>query len=107
MKGEYDVCVRPPNDAEWQDEACKCYKMSTTDAYIMNAKFILEVQSEFKKIVESYLNRGRNIGIFLAWNGKASDCSKLFEVTEVLHRGECEMPRWVKYFADPMKAMTQ
>ena len=43
MNREYDVYICPPDDAEWQDEACKCHKMSTTDAYIMNAKFILEV----------------------------------------------------------------
>lgn len=43
--------------------------------------------------------------MLLAWNGRSSDCSKLFELTEVSHKGVLHMPRWVKYFGDPMVAI--
>ena len=48
---------------------------------------------------------GDKVGMFLAWNGKGSDCAKLFEVTDVLYRGQLFMPEGVKYFADPMGAI--
>ncbi len=41
--------------------------------------------------------------MLLAWNGRASDCSKLFELTEVEYWGMLFiMPDNVEYFSDPM-----
>jgi hypothetical protein len=45
--------------------------------------------------------------MLLAWNGRASDCSKLFELTEVEYWGLLFMPDNVEYFSDsivPIKA---
>lgn len=46
-----------------------------------------------------------SVGMMVAWNGKGSDCSKLFHLTEVEYPGTLYMPRWVEYFCDPMRAI--
>ena len=106
VKGEFDRYVRPPADSVWEPEACASHKLKATDSCIMNARSIVDEWKDMKDEMEKYLDGGRKVGMILAWNGKGSDCSKLFEVSEVLHRGVCEMPRWVKYFGDPMCAMS-
>jgi hypothetical protein len=34
-----------------------------------------------KEDIEGYLDGGNKVGMLLAWNGRSSDCSKLFEVS--------------------------
>ena len=84
--GESDWYVKPPDDAEWDEHACAPHGLRPTSPVIMNAKSIVDVWPEFKKDVEVRLEGGK-VGMFLAWNGKGSDLTKLFEVTEVIHRG--------------------
>ncbi|EJK64049.1 hypothetical protein THAOC_15253 [Thalassiosira oceanica] len=102
--GESDWYIKPPDDAEWDEHACAPHGLKPTSPVIMEAKSIEDVWPEFKQEVEAKLEGGK-VGMFLAWNGKGSDLTKLFEVTEVLYRGQLYMPEGVKYFADPMNAI--
>ena len=102
--GEKDWYVKPPDNAEWDDHACAPHGLKPSSPEIVNAKSLVDVWSEFKKEVEDSLS-GDKVGMFLAWNGKGSDCAKLFEVTDFLYRGQLFMPEGVKYFADPMGAI--
>jgi hypothetical protein len=51
---------------------------------------------------------GNKVGMLLTWNGRGSDCSKLFHVTEVSHRGRLDMPPGIsiKYFCDPKNVIS-
>ena len=105
--GEFDKFVRPPENAVWDKNACMCHGYRKDDFRIMNAGKILEVWPRFKSKVVSYLDSGRHIGMMIAWNGRGSNCTKLFELTEITHKGTLEMPQWVKYFGDPMVAIKE
>ncbi|KAL7547323.1 hypothetical protein ACHAWF_015821 [Thalassiosira exigua] len=103
--GTFDSFIRPPEGAKWNTKACEeSHGYKETDDFIVNASGILDVWPRFKSAVEGHLDRGRKVGMLLAWAGKGSDCSKLFHVTEVgEHSAELDMPSWVKYFCDPCK----
>jgi hypothetical protein len=100
--GEFDEFIRPPDTAEWDDNATRVHGYHKNHASIVSAKPIVEVWARFKSSVESYSTKPNTVGMMLAWKGKASDCSKLFELTEVEYRGTLFMPDGVMYFADPM-----
>ena len=104
--GEFDEFIRPPDTAEWDDNATRVHGYHKNHASIVSAKPIVEVWARFKSSVESYSTKPNTVGMMLAWNGKASDCSKLFELTEVEYRGTLFMPDGVMYFADPMIAIS-
>ena len=70
----------------------------------MRAGTIVEVWRAFVSVVESHLV-GDKVGMMLAWNGKAGDCTKMFELTEIWHK-ELDMPRGVVWFGDPMVAIS-
>jgi len=104
--GEFDEFIRPPDTAEWDDNATRVHGYHKNHASI-SAKPIVEVWARFKikSSVESYSTKPNTVGMMLAWNGKASNCSKLFELTEVEYRRTPFMPVGVMYFADPMIAI--
>ena len=104
--GEFDEFIRPPDTAEWDDNATRVHGYHKNHASIVSAKPIVEVWARFKSSVESYSTKPNTVGMMLAWKGKASDCSKLFELTEVEYRGTLFMPDGVMYFADPMIAIS-
>ena len=92
----YDVFneyVKPPDDAHWNDEANKLsHGLTRDDPRIVGGGPIVEVWRRFVAKVESHV-LGTKVGMMLAWNGKASDCTKMFELTEVKYKGELSMPR--------------
>lgn len=101
---EWSRYIKPPPDAEWLEHACNSHKLKPTDTRISNAKTIEQEWPFFKQEIEQYLTGGK-VGMLIAWGGKGADCGKLFEITEVLHRGVLEMPQGLKYFADPIRAI--
>ena len=78
--------------------------LTRTAPRITSAAPIDVVWPRFVAAVESYLLRDR-VGMLLAWNGKASDCTKLFELTEV-KRKDLNMPCGIQYFGDHMTAIS-
>ena len=103
--GEFNEFIRPPDTAVWDEHATRVHGYHRSHESIVSAKSIVEVWARFKSTVESYTTKPNTVGMMLAWNGKASDCSKLFELTEVEYRGTLFMPDGVLYFADPMIAI--
>jgi len=103
ITGEFNEYVRPPDNARWEDQS-GVSGLTKTDPRITNAAPIDVVWPRFVRAVESFL-MGDRVGMLLAWNGKASDCTKLFELTEI-KRKDLNMPRGLVYFGDPMTAIS-
>lgn len=97
--------IRPPDNAVWDPVCIATHHLTKDDPRIAGAKDILYVWNEFKNFVEDYI-QGDKVGMLLAWNGRGSDCTKLFEITELKHRGVLMMPRGLKYFCDPMHVIS-
>jgi hypothetical protein len=100
--GEFNSFIRPPADAVWNEKACQeSHGYTKDDPRISSADSIVDVWPRFVEYVEKHLDGGRKVGMMLAWNGKGSDCAKLFHITEVQYAGVLFMPKWIEYFCDP------
>ena len=102
----FDRFIKPPDDAPWLHEACKSHKYEKEDPRIMNAERIQSVWKAFVDTVESHLEEGNKVGMIRGWNGKGCEMTKFFKICEVNYRGLLHMPRWVKYFCDPQKCIS-
>jgi len=104
--GTFDEYVRPPAH-EWNTTGCEMsHGYKSSDAFIKDADPIEQVWPRFTAKIESYLDNGNKVGMLIAWSGKGGDCGKLFEITEELHKGVLNMPRWVVYFCDPITCIS-
>ncbi|KAL9186565.1 hypothetical protein ACHAXT_005803 [Thalassiosira profunda] len=98
---EFDRYVRPPSNAVWSEKTCAVHGLSREDPRIAGANDIVYVWREFHNFIERNLPDGK-VGMLVAWNGRGSDMTKLFQVTEILYRGVLEMPKGLQFFCDPM-----
>ena len=102
---DFDRYIKPDENAVWNEEACRLSHGYTKDTpEIKNANSILEVWPEFVEFVEKHIT-GDKVGMMLAWSGKGSDCSKLFNVTEEHYKDKLFMPKGLKWFCDPAKCI--
>mmetsp|Transcript_28371 Transcript_28371/g.67599 ORF Transcript_28371/g.67599 Transcript_28371/m.67599 type:complete len:1231 (+) Transcript_28371:374-4066(+) len=103
--GWFDRFIKPRDNAIWNEEGCRLSHGYTKDTpEIVNANNIEVVWKEFADEVEKHVG-GDKVGVLVAWAGKGSEISKMFNVVEDTHKGTLFFPKELVYFCDPAKVI--